>query len=162
MQRYSFFPKSESKVIFVLATVCFTWTLTSLLRTVVDAVHFVPPGPGLFTVPGKPAMRVTDLLFFTPIIESLFLVAVIELICWLHGPLWSQILGSTLVLALLHSVGWKPWGLIVAPSFAIMAFSYHYWRSISRKLAFSIVVCIHALHNLMPAISNLAYAIRHG
>lgn len=160
MNRPSFLPRSESKVVFVLVMVCFTWTLNSLLQTLVDAFHSAPAYlPGLFTLHGKPEMRVGDLLLFSPIVESLILVAVIEVLRWISCPTWVQICGSTIIIAILHSVGWRPWGLIVAPGFAVQAFSYLYWRSGSRTIAFAIVVCIHALHNLMPAISNFAYAI---
>jgi hypothetical protein len=162
MNRPSFLPRSESKLVFILVMVCFTWTLNSLLQTLVDAFHSAPAYlPGLFTVHSKPEMRVSDLLLFSPVVESLLLVAAIELLRWVGSPTWLQICGSTMIIAILHSVGWRPWALIVAPGFAVQAFSYLYWRSDSRMIAFVIVVCIHALHNLIPAISNLAYSIRY-
>ncbi len=161
MKCYSFFPRSDSRIVFILASVCLIWTVTSFLRTLVEALQYVPP-PGFFLGrPGERALRIGDLLLFSPIVESAVLVAVIELLRWFRSPSWLQVFGSALVLAFLHSVGWTPWGFIVAPSFAIMACAYLFWRPSSRRAAFVIVVCTHALHNLMPAISNMAYAIRH-
>jgi hypothetical protein len=106
-------------------------------------------------------MRISDLLLLSPVFESLLLVAVIELLRWLHCPLWAQISGATLALALEHSTSWSPWGLIIWPAFAVDAFSYVYWRATSRKVAYGITACIHALHNLIVAIPVMVYAVRN-
>jgi hypothetical protein len=160
LQRFSFVPRSDSKVVFILVMVCFTYTVTALLLALVHAFRLPAAPPGLFRIRGNPILRVCDLLGFAPIFESLMLIAVIELLRWVHGPLWLQISGAALVIGAMHSALWRTWGLVVAPAFAIDAFSYVYWRSSSRKIAFVITACIHSLHNLTPAISVIAYATR--
>jgi hypothetical protein len=124
--------------------------------------HILPPPPTLFSLIGKPTVEyVSGLVFFGPLFESLILIGIIELLRWGRSPVWFQIVVSAVVLGFLHSVSWRVWGFIVAPDFAIQAFSYLYWHSASRKIAFTIVFSIHALHNLVPALSAIAYATRH-
>jgi hypothetical protein len=106
-------------------------------------------------------MRISDLLVLSPVFESLLLVAVVEFLRWVRCPIWSQIAGAALALALYHSISWSPWGLIVAPAFAVDAFAYVYWRATSRKVAFGITACIHALHNSIVAIPVIVYAARN-
>jgi hypothetical protein len=61
------------------------------------------------------------------------------------------------VLHALEGVG----GLSVAPGWAIMAIAYLAWRDTSWRLGFAVVASIHALLNLMPAISTLVNAARN-
>jgi len=44
----------------------------------------------------------------------------------------------------------------VLPSFCIQAASYLYWRRTSWKIAFWVVASIHALINVIPALSAFA------
>jgi hypothetical protein len=105
---------------------------------------------------------VIEALLFAPLFESAILFAAIELLRYMKAPAWLQVFFAAVVLAIPHSFawGWEPYAFVVAPSFAIQAASYLYWRPESRKRAFAVVACIHALHNLTPAISIIAHAIR--
>jgi hypothetical protein len=141
--------------------VCFSFTLTSFSHAIVHAFQLPTPPAGLFGVHGRPLMRISDMLVLSPIFESLLLVAVIELLRWAHSPIWLQISAAALVLAFDHSAAWHPWGFIIAPAFAVDAFSYLYWRPTSRKVAFGLTVFIHALHNLIGAIPVMVYAARN-
>ena len=120
---YSFLPKSDSKIVFILVMVCFSFTLASFFHAIVHAFRLPTPPVGLFGTRGKPFMRISDLLLLSPVFESLLLVAVIELLRWVHCPVWAQICGAAIGLALEHSTSWSPWGFIVLPAFAIDAFS---------------------------------------
>lgn len=161
MRLSQFVPKSDSKVVFIVAMVCYTWTLASLVGALVRAFHLTPPPPGLFAIHGDSLARICDLVLFAPLIETLILVSTIELARWLRSPVWLQVAAGAAVIAILHCFPWRARGLIVAPAFAIDAAAYLYWRSASKKIAFTIVACIHALHNAILAISIAAYATRH-
>jgi hypothetical protein len=159
----SFLPRSRSKVVFILVMACYSWTIASVIGSIVRACHVAPPPIGLFAnAQGEPTAHVVDLLFLAPLIESLILLALIELFRGLHLPAWLQVLLPALLIGILHSPRWWPRGFIVAPSFAIDACAYLYWRSASRKTAYGVVAAIHALHNFVPAVSVIAYAAWHG
>jgi hypothetical protein len=140
---------------------CYTWMLHSLLQTAWSITHILPPPPALFSLHDKPTgSYVSGVILFGPLLESLILVGVIELLRWVRSPVWSQIVAAALVLGFLHSTAWRAWGFIVAADFGIQAFSYLYWRAAGFRTAFTVVFSIHALHNLVPALSAIAYATR--
>ena len=106
-------------------------------------------------------MRVAEQLLLSPLFETMLLIALIELCRWFRLPPSFQIFISATILCLMHSVSWLPWGLIVAPVFAICAFSYLHWRSTSRRLALGVAILIHVLHNFIPAVGVISHAIRN-
>ena len=109
-----------------------------------------------------PAAHAIEALVFAPLFESCFLIAVIELLRWLRTPTVVQVLLAAAAVAAPHSYtwGWEPYAFIVAPSFAIQAASYTYWRAVSRMQGFAVVASVHALHNLVPTLALIAYATR--
>ena len=158
----SFVPRTESKLVFVLVMACYSWTTASVIGTTARAFHVARPPLGLFANEnGEPTAHVVDLLFLAPLIESLILLLLIELFRRLRFPRWLQVVLPALIIGILHSPRWWPRGFIVAPGFAIEACAYLYWRPASRKIAYGVVVAIHALHNFIPAISVIAYDAWH-
>jgi hypothetical protein len=152
-----FLPRGNSKAVFILVMVCYSWTLSAFVSTLARLAH-VTHAPAGYLSFGSPGIRVVALLLVAPLIESIVLIAVIELAKLVRSPTWLQIVISSLIIAASHSTTWRPHGLIVAPSFAIQAAAYCYWSRCSRKSACVVVVCIHALENLMPAIATVASA----
>jgi hypothetical protein len=108
-------------------------------------------------------MRFGDGLVLSPLVDSLILVGIIEMLRVLRGPKWTQIIVPAFAMGLSHSFPWVPKGLIVAPAFGIEAAAYLYLRDISyrRVPAYLLIVSEHILYNLLPFVSELAYAIRH-
>jgi hypothetical protein len=158
----AFLPRTDSKLVFILVVACYSWTTASAIGALVRAFHIAPPPIGLFANErGEPTAHVVDLLFLAPLIESLILVGLIELFHRLHLPTWLEILVPAVLMGILHSPLWWPRGFIVAPSFAIDACAYLYWRSASRKVGYGVVAAIHALHNSIPAVSVIAYTAWH-
>ena len=149
MKSDAFLPRSESKSVFVLVMVCYALATAAFVRTLAAAFGAPRPPEGLFVLHGRPTARVSDLLLFAPIIESLILIGAIELSRLLHFPTWLQITVGAMVIGFLHSVLWRPWGFIVAPGFAIQGIAYVIWKRASWMTAFGIVACIHALLNLI-------------
>jgi hypothetical protein len=149
-------------VVFVLVMSCYSIALGVFVNAIVHACHVKPPPIGLFAnAQGEPTAHVVDLLFLAPLIESFILLTLIELFRRLHFPAWLQVLLPAFLIGVLHSPQWWPYGFIVAPGFAIDACAYLYWRSASRKTAYGVVAAIHALHNLAPAMSVIAYGAWH-
>jgi hypothetical protein len=156
----SFLPRSQSALVFVLAIACYDWAITALLAALVRIMHFPPRPLSFWESHGDPTAHIIEALVFTPLLESGLLFAVIELLRWLRAPAWLQVLLAAVLVAGPHSYtwGWEPYAFVVAPSFAIQSAAYLYWRPVSRKQGFAVIVCIHALHNLLPAMSVIARA----
>jgi hypothetical protein len=98
---------------------------------------------------------------FAPVVESFVLIAVFELVRRAHAPAVIQIASSALCISVAHVWPWWPHAVIVLPSFCIQAASYHYWRRVSWKDAFWVLVSIHALNNVIPTLSAIGRAMRH-
>ena len=156
-----FVPRSRSKLIFVLTVTCYGFMLSSLVAALASAFQ-LPPPPIDYLTEGMPVVRVISTVLLAPIIESLLLVGVIELLRVFRAPVGVQVFMATFVIAVLHCFPWPARGLVVAPIYAIQAASYLYWRPTSRKGAFGVVAWMHGLHNLIPGIYLAVDAIQHG
>jgi hypothetical protein len=147
-------------VVFVVAMSCYAVAANNLLGTIFWAAG-APQGPvGTFTERGYPALDIVSALLLAPVIESLVLIGMIELMRRLRVSPSVQVVVSAVVFALLHSLEGAR-GLAVAPGWAIMAIAYLAWRHVSWRVGFVVVASIHALLNLIPAISTLGYAARN-
>ena len=158
---HAFLPRSESKTVFVLVFACYSIAVGVTMRTVTTAFGAPEPGPGLLLERGSAAAHTVVLLFLAPILETFLLIGTIELLRKLRSPIWLQVGCSTVFIAMLHSTAANPWGVGVVPGFAIQAIAYVYWRPMSWKIGYAVVVSIHALYNLPPAINALSYAARN-
>ncbi len=95
------------------------------MSVLVRAFHVVPPPIRFFANSrGEPTAKVFDLLFLALLVESLILLALIEILRRLRAPVGAQVALAALLIGLLHSPTWWPRGFIVAPSFAIEACAY--------------------------------------
>ena len=155
----SFVPRTRSKALFVFAMSCYCWTLTSFVSTSRYAIHVKSPPPA-FYLRGD-ASDVIALLLFAPVVESLILIGVFELVRRAHAPVAIQILAAASFISVTHVWPWWPHAVIVLPSFCIQAAAYFYWRRVSWKQAFWILVSIHALNNVIPTLSVIGRAMRH-
>ena len=158
----AFLPRSGSVFVFIPVIACYDFAITALFAVMVYVLHFPPRPPSFWESHGDPAAHIIEALAFAPLLESCVLVGSVELLRWLRAPGWLQVLFAAVLVAGPHSFtwGWEPYAFIVAPSFAIQAASYVYWRAVSRMRGFAVVVTIHALHNLIPAMWIVAYATR--
>lgn len=107
------------------------------------------------------AMHFSEGLVLAPVLESLILIGLIELLRVLKAPRSAQIILSALVMGLLHSFSWHPRALIAAPAFGIWAAAYLFIKDSSRGVlpAYSIIAAAHFLYNLVPALSDIVYAM---
>lgn len=137
----------------------YTAAAAALIRTIASAFGAQRPPLGVFLERGYPTLEVISLVLLAPIIESLILIGLIELLQWLRSPVWLQLICSATISAALHVP--ISHALVVAPGWFIMAAAYLMWRRVSWKVGFAVIASIHVLLNLNPAISTISYAIRH-
>jgi hypothetical protein len=148
-------------VVFVLTMGCYSIAVASFMSGWTRVAGLTNPPPIFYSdARNDPLGYVFWILTFGPIIESLILVAVFELARRAHAPVAIQIFIAALFISELHVYPWWPHGVIVLPGFCIEAASYYYWRRKSWKDAYWVVVFIHALNNVIPALSAIRYAIR--
>ncbi|MDQ2868047.1 MAG: hypothetical protein M3R59_06500 [Verrucomicrobiota bacterium] len=100
-------------------------------------------------------------LVIAPIFESFILIGMFELVRRIGGSAWTQIILSAAFISELHVFPWWPHAVIVLPAFLIQTGSYAYWRRTGWKRAYWVLVSIHALNNLIPALSAAGRALRH-
>jgi hypothetical protein len=156
----SFLPRTGWPAVFALVMACYSITFSSLIAGWVRAAHLRKPPPS-FYLRGDPA-DIVSLLVAAPLFESLVLVAVFELLRRFRAPERVQVFVAALFISGLHGLKWWPHAVIVLPSFCIQTASYLYWRRTSWKTAFWVVALMHALDNLLPALSAFAaYTSRH-
>jgi hypothetical protein len=156
----SFIPRSRSKVVFALVMACYSVALARLASAWAYVAHVRSP-PRAFYLRGG-ASDVVGLLVFAPLIESLILVGVFELVRRARAPALVQVFIAALFISEMHVWPWWPHAVIVLPGFCIQAASYLYWRERAPwKDAFWVLVSIHALSNLVAALTTFGYATRH-
>ena len=155
----SFLPRSRSKIVFSLVMGSYCIAVGSFMAAWTWVAR-LPRPPKAFYLRGD-VPDVLGLLIFGPVIESLMLVGIFELVRRVRAPGWGQIVASALFISALHFWPWWPHAFIVLPSFLIQSASYLYWRRTSWKGAFWVLVCVHALNNLIPTLTAVGRAIRH-
>lgn len=157
-----FIPRSDSRSVYIFAMVCYSiaidvtagrvaevlglWTARSTPQALSNARHMVA-GPWW-------KHAVMDLLL-SPIVESLMIVAIIELLRRLKFSVTTGIVVATLIFSALHSITIPIWGLICVAGFFIQSASYVYWRGTSFWAGLQAIVLIHAFSNLPPLLYML-------
>jgi len=154
----SFLPRSRSKVVFALVMSCYCIAISFFISTWASVAGLRPARP--FYLRGD-ASDILSALVFAPLVESLIIVGVFELVRRVRAPNWIQVVTSALFISELHVWPWWPRAFIVLPAFLIQSTSYLYWRRSSWKQAYWVLVCIHSLNNVIPALSAIGRAIRH-
>ena len=144
---------------FVVAMVSYTMAAAALIRAIATAFGAQRALLGEFLKRGYPTLEVISLVLLAPLIESLILIGIVELLHWLRSPVWFQLTCSAAISSCLHLP--ISHALVVAPGWFIMAAAYLMWRRVSRKIGFAVIASIHALLNLYPAIWTIGYAIHH-
>jgi hypothetical protein len=150
-----FLPRSESRSVYIFTMTCYSvaidlvavrlaaalglWRVRSAPAAVESARHML----------AQPWWRrgVVDLLV-SPVVESLVIIAIIEVARRLKLGVLTGIVAATLLFSALHSFTIPIWGLICIPGFFIQAVSYNHWRCISFWAGLQAIVLVHAFSNL--------------
>jgi hypothetical protein len=155
----SFVPRTRSKAVFVMVMACYCVAITGFVSTWRYVAHVKSPTRA-FYLHGDTS-DVVYVLAVAPMIESFVLAGAIELIRKIRGPVVLQVLLAAVLVSLAHAWPWWPHAAIVLPAFCIQAACYLYWRGTSWKIGYWLVVAIHSLSNLTPALSIIGRASRH-
>lgn len=119
------------------------------------------PPPAFSSLVDDPVGDVLVLVVFAPILESLMLIGVFELVRRARATMPLPVLAAAVVISVGRVWPWWPHSVIVLPSFCIQSAAYAYWRRRGPfKDAFWVVASIHALINVIPALSTIARAAR--
>jgi len=88
---------------------------------------------------------------FAPIVESLIMAAVLEVLLRIVPWKWAVAL-SAAGWGVAHSLQAPTWGLVIWWPFLIFSILYVTWRKRSKVGAVGIAASVHALNNLIPAL----------
>jgi len=166
MKRGAFFPDSGSPAIFVAMLVCYTWTATSVMQSIVRAVSPPPARTGWFVTPHTFSQWGADWIqgaILAPVFESMLLIGIIEILRVMRCSKPIQVVFAAVPMALLHVSPWPFRTLLVAPAFVIWAAAYLHWKKVTVHTwkAYAVVAFAHAFNNLIPASYELANLVQH-
>jgi hypothetical protein len=161
----NFLPRSRSKIIFLLVMTCYAFTLntvaTRLIRLIACWPMLARPiERGLPRLPpwANDFSYLIDALLIAPITESLIMIGVIECLRRLQFGVSMQLIASTGLICLIHSMRYLLWGVLAAPVFMIDAGTFIYWRRISFRTGTGMMIALHSLFN---GIGALSFVSRH-
>jgi membrane protease YdiL (CAAX protease family) len=120
--------------------------LAALIRIVAPDL----PTPQLPDLP--PAVLLFLLVVFAPVVETLIMAAVLELLLRLRVTPAVAVLLSTAGWALAHSLQAAAWGLAIWWPFLIFSTLYVVWRQRSFAAGIAVPIAAHALQNLLPGL----------
>jgi hypothetical protein len=135
------------------------WPMTTvpalLLSALVASVLPMVPGPEF----GRVSMDLfVRLVVIAPLLETLIMAAVLELLLLVRIPPALAIAMSSIGWGIAHSWIAISWGLVIWWPFLIFSTLYVTWRGQGRVQAIAIVFAVHALNNLGPALLLLRSA----
>ena len=93
-------------------------------------------------------------VLFAPVVETFIMGFVLLLLRRFMPDRWAAIL-SAAGWGVAHSLQAPAWGLVIWWPFLIFSTAFLVWRRRSLTLAFVLVSGLHALHNLVPALTLL-------
>ena len=96
-------------------------------------------------------VSVALLVVFAPLVETLIMAAVLEVLLRVVRPGVAIIL-SSLGWGIAHSLAAPAWGLVIWWPFLVFSTLYVTWSRRSTLAAIGIVSCVHSLQNLGPAL----------
>ena len=135
-----------------------SWPLVSLpalgLAALFAALFPAAPTPQF---PGDPGVVFFLVTLLAPVVETLIMAAVLELLLRIVPTGWAVAL-SALGWGIAHSLQAPTWGLVIWWPFLIFSLLYVTWRKRSVAGAIGIVSAVHALNNLIPALLLLRLA----
>jgi len=129
------------------------WLLTIVgslvLSTIIERLVPGRPGPDLGDTSGP--MKLFLVAGFSPVVETLIMAGVLGLLLrWLAG--WQAVIASSALWGIAHSLATPLWGAVIWWPFLIFSTLYVTWRPRGFWPAVGVVVAVHVLQNLFPAI----------
>lgn len=131
-------------VISVVPSLIIAWTLA------VVGVITEESGPEF---KGPAVVLLITMIIVAPVIETLLMVPVLWVLSFItKRKVWLALM-CAIVWAGLHSLAAPVWGLVVFWPWFVFSCSYLAWRERGWWRAFFITACVHAFHNILPAIA---------
>ncbi|MBI3459864.1 hypothetical protein HY230_08995 [Candidatus Acetothermia bacterium] len=90
-----------------------------------------------------------------PLVETLILALLLGLASYVIKDVHGLAIASAIVWAMLHSLAWAPWGLLVVWSFYVMSRAFMAWFEYGLFEALLVTTFIHMAHNFLPALFSL-------
>ncbi|HKP04417.1 MAG TPA: hypothetical protein VJU77_13775 [Chthoniobacterales bacterium] len=154
-----FVPRSESRFVFLFAMYCYAVALGGIASQLIalgglweirvdpqnDVAHYVRPG-----FDGRPLLEV---LLLAPVIESLIMIGIIELVRRFGFKVCIQVAASVGVSCLMHGRLYWFSAIAVAPGLFIIAATYAYCRHISFWTGLWMIILLHFALNFLPGLS---------
>ncbi|MCU6453480.1 hypothetical protein LPN01_05260 [Sphingomonas sp. A2-49] len=135
------------------------WGLTiagsTLLGFVIAWIAPDHPGPDLGDA--SASMKLFLIAGFSPVVETLMMAGILSLLLRFLGA-WQAVVASAVVWGVLHSLAAPLWGAVIWWPFLIFSTLYVSWAPRGFWRAVGIVVAVHVLQNLFPA---LLIVLRH-
>jgi hypothetical protein len=160
-----FLPKSQSRVVFLLVMLCYDAFIARVMSDIIRMFHLWPTVRDIAT--GRERLANPGIegalgsAFFTfPIIESLLLIAVIQLLDRIKATIAVQVIIAALLFSALHSIKFPIWGVLVFPFFILDGATFVYWRKFSIWSAGAMAIALHLLSNSVPTLHMLAGRVR--
>jgi hypothetical protein len=122
----------------------------SIVLALLGALLFPEATRPEFQVDGTAA--ILALVVFAPAVETLIMGAVL-LILLLFLPRPAAIIVSAAGWGVAHSLVAPIWGVVIWWPFLVFSTLFVAWRRRSLMLAFLLPMCVHALQNLLPALT---------
>ncbi|QIK96013.1 CPBP family intramembrane metalloprotease [Sphingomonas sp. HDW15A] len=139
-------------------TILLAWPLVTLPALGLAAFfsRLIPGAPSP-VFDGDPVLVFFLIEVFAPIVESLIMAAMLELLLLVVPWQWAVAL-SAAGWGMAHSLQAPTWGLVIWWPFLIFSILYVTWRKRSKVGAVGIAAAVHALNNLIPALLLLRLA----
>ena len=133
-------------------TILLAWPLVTLPALGLAAFFsWLIPGAPTPVFDGDPWVVFFLIEVFAPIVESLIMAAVLEVLLRIFP--WQAAVGiSAIGWGVAHSLQAPTWGLVIWWPFLVFSILYVTWRQRSKLGAIGIAATVHALNNLIPAL----------
>lgn len=157
----AFIPRADSRWVFVVTMLCYEMFIARVSSELVRILGLWPTVADKVTQTNRPARPgIEDIgafaFFVAPLVESLLLVGVIELLSYFKLHTHSQVIGAAILMSLLHAIEFPIWGLLVLPLFVIDASTFVFWRNRSVWRALLMVFALHLLSNAVSTLHILS------
>jgi hypothetical protein len=145
---------------------CYDVFLARVMSDIIRILHLWPTvrdtatGKERLTSPGIEGATGSAFFIF-PIIESLLLIGVIQLLYRMKATTAVQVVIAALLFSALHSIKFPIWGVLVFPFFILDGATFVYWRKFSIWSAGAMAIALHLLSNGVPTLHMFAGRVHY-
>ena len=129
------------------------WLMSAVGSALLGMLLWLTPAPTTESplMHADPLTVLFGVVIVSPVLETILMAGVLLLLRRFLAPGWAAIV-SALGWAVAHSLSSPLWGLVVWWPFLIFSIAFLTWRPTGLWRAVGIVILIHMLQNLLPAL----------